>query len=197
MEFLQIIDREAQRLLQIISSILDLVKIEAQEIQLETTRNDLRDLVSEATYSVFPAARDKNVTVHTHNPSEPVIVDCDRERIAQIIQHLLDNAIKFSPDCGKVETSLSVEAGHAALRIRDEGPGVPPEKHATIFGKFHQAGTNLTDKPHGVGVGLALSSGIAKAHNGNLLYEDRDYRGACFILRIPLAIGTREPAKLF
>lgn len=192
-EFLGMIDKEAHRLLRIIESILDFAKIEAREIELDTACHDLRDIVAESTAAMHAKAADRGLTMHTVSPSQPVSIDCDRSRVRVVIEHLLDNAIKFSPEEGRVDVALSVEANHATLRIMDEGFGVPREKRSTLFAAFRQSQQVLTDKPEGVGIGLALSSGIVKAHQGNLTYEERDYRGSCFVVQLPVTKDVERP----
>ncbi|MCA8941374.1 MAG: HAMP domain-containing histidine kinase [Planctomycetes bacterium] len=186
-EFLEIIDRESRRLLKLIESILEFAIVEAEEIELHTANHDFHDMIMDAAEDCSAAAAERGISIVTDLVHPGIRICCDRGRIERVVSNLIENAIKFSPEGSRVELELDIEAGHAVLRVLDEGPGVPPERRTVIFGRFGQAPSLLTDKPEGVGLGLPLSAGIAKAHGGNLHYEDRDYRGACFVLRIPLA----------
>ncbi len=190
LEFLQIIDREGQRLLAIIESLLEFSKMQAKAIELEVAEHDLRDMVESAVESLGKAATEKNVEVAISIQEGFYVVECDRARVEQVLVNLIDNAIKFSFPGGRVDVEMSVEAKQATVRVMDEGPGVPREKQPTMFAAFGQSSVDLTDKPQGVGLGLAISAGIANAHRGSLEFEERDWRGACFVFRLPLAAVT-------
>ena len=193
-EFLSIIDRESRRLLKLIESILEFAIVEADEIELLRAPHDFHDLIMDVVVELEAQASDRDVTIRTDLVHPGTYVHCDRGRIQRAVANLLDNAIKFSPEGGRVDVELDTEVNMATLRILDEGLGVPPEHRATIFGRFGQA-PSLTDKPDGVGLGLPLAAGIVQAHGGKLHYEDRDYRGSCFVMRLPLAKSAGVDAK--
>lgn len=187
LEFLTMIDREAQRLLKMIESILDFAKFEAEEIELDKGNHDLHEIVTESIYEMLPRARERGITLQTHEADAPLVARCDRARIQLVIQHLVDNAIKFSPEKAAVDIVLLKSRDCARIEVKDRGLGVTPERRSLIFRRLVQESPLLTDKPTGVGIGLALGKRIADIHGGDLHYQDRDYRGSCFVLTLPLA----------
>lgn len=197
-EFVEIIHQEAQRLASIINSVLDLVQLEAESARIERSDVDLAPLLSDVVAAFEPRARKRSVQLGLRILRERLPVHCDPDRIASVCNHLLDNALKFSPAGATVDVEATVDGGDCVIRFRDEGPGVDPAQVGRIFGKFGQGGTILTNKPQGVGLGLAISSRIAKAHDGSLSYEALPGWGATFVLRLPLladdaaGVGQRD-----
>ncbi len=194
-EFLGVISSEAQRLMEIIGTIIDLAKLEADSVDFELADYDMRDLATQVLESFTPRAHDQRIVINSTWPDEPVPVFCDAGRIRQVIHRLLDNALNFSPPGGIIHLWIKKDYIMANLYISDEGPGVPPSQRKLIFQKFGQSGGDvLTDKPQGVGLGLTVARNIAEAHRGQLEYEDLEDKGACFVLRLPVLLDKPTPA---
>ena len=108
----------------------------------------------------------------------------DAERLRQLVDNLISNAIKYSDAGGEVMVEAEAENGHVTVRVRDHGPGILPEHHDHIFEKFGRAAGSA--KP-GTGLGLFLSRSFAEAHGGTLAVESRPGQGSTFTLTLPLA----------
>ena len=109
---------------------------------------------------------------------------------AAVIRHLLDNAIKFSPENGHVRISVTARDEGFELRIEDNGPGVAPMDRDAVFEKFNQLPNQLTEKPSGTGIGLATSRAIVARFGGLIWCEDSETGGACFVVLLP---GKDQP----
>jgi CheY-like chemotaxis protein len=140
-----------------------------------------------------PAFVASGLEVEVAIPDEAVCIDGDRTRIAQVIDNLLQNAAKFTPEAGKV--TVSVEAnpslGQAVARVRDTGAGIAPEMLPRLFQPFTQAETTLARTKGGLGLGLALVKGLVEMHGGSVSAESAGAgKGAEFTVRLPLTEGV-------
>ena len=123
-------------------------------------------------------------------PNDAVVAECDPTRIAQVITNLVSNAIKYSPDGGRVTLTTSTEGSVAVFAVSDEGVGVPLEDHERIFEPFHRCQRSRELVP-GVGLGLSVTRKIVAGHGGTLELERRDGGGSTFRIRLPLAPAPR------
>ena len=123
--------------------------------------------------------------------AESVVGEYDRLRIRQLIENLIDNAVKYSPAGGDVRVRVWTENGEAHLTVSDEGIGIPRADLPAIFDRF-QRGTNVDDRRFtGLGLGLYICRGIAEAHGGRLWALSQPGRGSTFHVVLPLAVGAR------
>lgn len=134
-------------------------------------------------------ARQKKLSLSMSLPEEQLpSCFCDPERIAQVFSILLDNAISYTPEGGKITLSLSMEHRHSMLcfRVSDTGPGVSDAEKGLIFDRFYRSETSHTEKNH-FGLGLCIAKEIISAHQGSLWVEDAPEGGAGFVFMLPAA----------
>src|SRR5204863_4331063 len=124
-------------------------------------------------------------TLRYQAPSDPVTVDYDERRIQRVLHNLIGNAIKYSPDGGDIEISVSVQHDQARVSIRDHGIGVPESERGRVFERGYRA-DGVGTIP-GTGLGLFISSEIVKRHGGSIFCRGADGPGAVFEIRLPLA----------
>jgi signal transduction histidine kinase len=124
---------------------------------------DLREIVDE----VVTTAKRSHAAIEVELPEGPVDVACDRERAAQAIDHILDNARKFGGPDGTISISVASEGGRGVVRVRDEGSGVRPEDRERVFERYVQIGERLQNEPRGAGIGLYLARWNAEAMGGS------------------------------
>lgn len=141
---------------------------------------DLAGLVRESTAPLLRMAETHEVALRyaVAEPLPSVVVD--RQQVSEAIHHLVHNAIKFNRPGGEVRVRCHTEASSLALVVEDDGPGIAPEKLATIWDAFAQAGDDVQRGVEGLGLGLALVSCIVKAHRGALLAESTPGKGSAF-----------------
>ncbi len=189
--FLAIIVKETERLTRLINQVLDLAKIESGNAEWHTTELDLREVIRESADATSQLFRDHGVELELVL-SEPVPrVMADRDRLMQVLINLLSNAVKFCrPGEGRVEIRLSAvrSGGLDSLRVdvQDNGSGISPADHQTIFERFRQVGDTLTGKPKGTGLGLPISRRIVEHFGGRLWVESDLGKGATFSFVLPL-----------
>jgi signal transduction histidine kinase len=113
-------------------------------------------------------------------------IRCDQDRIVQVLNNLISNAIKFSPNKSKIIVSCAADADNVIFSVRDSGSGIPKEKQGEIFTKFYQVDTRLARKAGGTGLGLVICKGIVEAHGGKIWFESEEGKGSLFSFSLSL-----------
>jgi PAS domain S-box-containing protein len=183
--FLGYIASEAQRLTSIVDTLLTVARLEAGDLQVDVAPTDLRAVVSEAVTSVQESAVVNAHRFVLHLPEEPVAASADREKLAQILKNLLENAVKFSPEGGSVTVEARRRAGRVEVRVVDEGDGIPEAEREHIFSKFHR--TDNTGGHGGAGLGLFIARGLVTAMGGRIWVDSAEGGGSSFAFELPLA----------
>jgi two-component system, OmpR family, sensor histidine kinase KdpD len=179
--FLALISDETTRLANLIADVLDTSRIEAGTFTFSFTDVDVAGVVNDVLTAA--AVGQDEVNLRAEIGFIPRI-RADRERLLQVLQNLVDNAVKYSPAQGDVTVSAQAENGVVRVAVRDEGPGIPAEDQRLIFEKFGRS-TAGGAKP-GTGLGLFIARSIAEAHGGTLAVESEPDRGSVFTLELPL-----------
>jgi PAS domain S-box-containing protein len=177
----------SDRLVRLINDLLDVQKIASGQVRFEMARLDLAVAVSRAVEGMGGLAQERGVRIAYEAPPQPVLVNGDSERLIQVVNNLVSNAIKFSPADGAVELVLRTDEKEAVLTVRDHGPGVPEAFKQRLFQRFAQADGSSVRSVGGSGLGLAISREIAERHRGAVRLAGSDSTGSVFELRIPLA----------
>jgi signal transduction histidine kinase len=128
-------------------------------------------------------------------PDAPMTVRCDADRLQRVLENLLNNAIKYSPDGGAVEVSIAAEGGAAVLRVRDYGIGISPEALPRIFERSYRAPEAAATAP-GLGLGLTIAAHVIDRHGGTIHAEPTDGAGTVVSIRLPLATRGSDVAPM-
>lgn len=190
----QIIARQVGHLARLVDDLLDVTRISRGKLQVERRPLDLRDLsqrTAEDHRSLFMA---REVALEVAMPDDPVWVEGDATRLAQVIGNLLQNSAKFTSSGDSVRLSLDVVDGFAVLRVRDTGIGVEPAMIPRLFQPFSQADTTLNRRLGGLGLGLALVKGLVETHGGTVdVSSGGKGAGTELVVRLPLAAPPASP----
>ncbi|MFL5951799.1 MAG: ATP-binding protein [Gaiellaceae bacterium] len=178
--FLGLIGDETSRLATLIDDVLDTSRIEAGTFSFSFSDVDLTELLRDVIAAVELAQDEVRLTTEVGTLPR---VRGDRERLRQVIQNLVDNAVKYSPAGGRVHVSATTDDGHVVIDVADEGPGIAAEDQELIFEKFGRSSGGTT-KP-GTGLGLFIARSIAEAHGGTLDVDSVPERGSVFRLELP------------
>ena len=197
--FLEIIDKETNRMSRLISDLLNLEKIESGTTSWAMGPCDLREIIRTAAAVLLPSAAEKDISVRLHLPApQPVWADADR--IHEVITNLIGNGIKFCPRGGHIEVRQrrSVFSGpgrlpgeFAQIEVTDDGPGIQPAEHERIFERFYQGAGSASDHS-GSGLGLAISREIVLHHGGEIWLHSRPGGGSRFYFTLPLHSPGRD-----
>lgn len=175
----------ADRLGTMIAKLLDLSRLEAG-LPLARREEPLLPLVEAAVMHGAAAALERDVRVALAADLPPAAtLDCDADRFRQLIDNLLENAVKFSPRGALVELAARLEGDDAVLTVADRGPGIPPDLRAKVFERFYQTAEGRSVHGRGVGLGLSIVREIVHAHGGTIAIEGRDGGGTVFRVRLP------------
>jgi len=188
-EFLRVIHSESQRLSGVISDILEINSMEKGRPALHTAEVDLGQLVRRQAESWASRAGGQGLQLAVSVGVDPVWLPADQVLIRQMLDHLVDNAIKFTPAGGQVRVDVSETGTAAKVTIEDSGIGIPDDKLGEIFQSFFQVDGSATRAHNGQGVGLAICHDIVQHHDGRIWAENREPAGARFSVLLP-----RRPA---
>jgi two-component system OmpR family sensor kinase len=175
------IAREGGRMGRLVDDLLLLARFDAGRA-LERRPVDLASIAAEAVQQARVVAAGRPITLEA---AEPVIVDADAERLRQIIDNLIGNAIQHTPGGTPVAVTVSSEPGSARLTVADHGPGMTQEQASHVFERFYRTDDARTRARGGAGLGLAIAASLAAAHGGELTVDTQTGRGAAFHLRLP------------
>jgi heavy metal sensor kinase len=184
---------EVDRLTKIVESLLAISRLDAGEARMEQARVDLGELVATTADQMRLLAEDKNISVRCVAKAR-VEVEGDRSRLKQVIVNLLDNAIKYTPENGRVQVKVSATNGNAVLEIEDSGAGIPSDALPHIFSRFFRADKARSRSLGGAGLGLSIVKAICTAHGGKVEAQSKEGNGSCFRVELPLANETGKRA---
>jgi signal transduction histidine kinase len=178
-----VLDRQLLHLSRLVETLLDYSRLSVGSAALVTERLDARDLMREAVELIEPAARERHLEIELALAAAPQPITVDRTRIRQALSNLLQNALRYTPDGGRIRCASRTDERDVQLAVADTGCGIAAEAQARIFDPFVRSSTQGA----GLGVGLALSRRIAELHEGRLLvHSDGPGTGATFTLVLPL-----------
>ncbi|MDR7427177.1 MAG: ATP-binding protein [Armatimonadota bacterium] len=180
--FLEIINAEADRLVKLVDDLMDLGRLEARGVALELAPVSVPALVEEMVAHLRPLAGGRRLEVRSGPPGAVVLGD--RNRLAQVLTNLIDNAIKFTGEQGRVEVGWQEQDGSVQITVRDDGRGIPPADLPHIFERFYKADRSRGTSG-GSGLGLAITKHIVEAHGGHILVESEEGRGTTFTVMLP------------
>jgi len=188
-ETLRIIKDSSERLIRLISTLLDLSKMAAGMMDYQIAPTDLLRLAETSVDKVRLLAEGKRIQILTEAPPGRVWVPADGARIEQVLDNLLSNALKFSPEGATVNIRLHLDgkAGVAHVSVADTGPGIPPEDLPHIFERFYQGRAYTKNTLAGSGLGLALAKKVVEAHGGRIWVESDLGKGTTVHFTLPLA----------
>ena len=186
------IRRSAERMNRVIGDLLDVASIDSGRLFVEPRREPVRSIIAEAIATCNEQAVEKQLSLDQHLPVEQVDAVCDRERVLQVLGNLIGNAIKFTPEGGKVQVSAEALDDEVLFVVRDTGVGVSAKQLPHVFDRFWQA----TPKARlGSGLGLTIAKGVVEALGGRIWVESRANEGTTFFFTLPLAPpASRAPS---
>ena len=187
--YLGIITAETARLTRLINNVLDFARIERGEKKYHIQPCDLAEVVRETAETYRPHLEASGFQFECEVPDSALMVNGDRDALAQVIVNLLSNAEKYSDSQKEIAVGLEQRTSplpYAEVRVLDRGLGVPHGCGEKIFEQFYRAHDSLSSGIQGSGLGLTLARQIARAHGGDVVYEPRAGGGSCFSLRLPL-----------
>ncbi|HEY0738448.1 MAG TPA: ATP-binding protein [Herpetosiphonaceae bacterium] len=182
---LQVIMQQSQRLNQLIEMMLDLAHLQHDEIPIARWRLDLADVARQVVARLRPTLSRHTIRLTVH--AEPLPVLGDIRRLCQALEHVLQNAVKYSPHSGSIDVQLGQQGSDAWIQVRDDGIGIPQAAQAHIFDRFYRADNFNHLQISGFGIGLYLAREMIAMHSGRIAVTSSPGEGSSFDIYLPLA----------
>lgn len=183
-EFIDVIERNAQRLQRVVGDLLFVARFEAGHIPILVSHLDVRTLCDEAIAAALPAADRANVTLSL-DADRTALLDADSDRLGQTLDNLVNNAIKFTPEGGNVTLRLRDRGDAIIVEVEDSGEGIDPDEVENIFKRFYRSGRVVRRAVPGAGLGLTIVRSIVEAHGGTIRVASRLGKGSTFTVHLP------------
>ena len=181
-----VIDRQVTQLTRLVDDLLDVGRITSGKIVLKKERVELNAAVRHAVESCHAALAARSQTLDVQCTTEALVIDSDPTRLSQIVLNLLNNAIKYTPEQGRIEVSVARDGDWAVLRIKDTGIGMPPELLPKVFDLFVQGERSLARTEGGLGIGLTVVRQLVALHGGTVVARSEGAnKGSEFIVLLP------------
>jgi signal transduction histidine kinase len=194
-KFLEMAERNINRLTSILNSLLDLSRIESGRINLKFEEMDLKGAIEFILSSLKPQSDGRSIRLQMEIHEQLPSVYGDREKVEQILTNLVGNAIKFTPEGGEISVSakpFDEEGNMVAISVRDSGIGIPKDQLEKIFENFHQVEDSLRRSIAGTGLGLAITKGLVETHHGRIWAESEIGKGSVFTFTLPVSKGEKR-----
>ncbi len=195
---LQLMQRNARRLLNLVNQLLDFRKMEVEQIKLHPSEGDIAAYIKELTWSFSDLSEKKHIQLHYSSNVQSLYMLYDSDKIEKILFNLLSNAFKFTPEDGKIAVDLQHDAENSVLQIavRDTGIGIPLEKQEHIFGRFFQHDVPGSVMNQGSGIGLSITKEFVKLHGGSIQVDSAPEMGSCFTVTLPVQTAAAIPGAI-
>ncbi len=191
--YLQIVSRSSERLLRLVDDLLFVARLQAGRLVLERSHLDLCTIAAQAVVEARPRAEARQLALEFIGDS-PVLIDGDKGRLFQLLDNLVSNAIKFTPEGGRVEVRAASSGGNAVLEVVDTGIGLGPDEAELVFDRFFRSARVVAQQVPGTGLGLFIARAIVEAHNGTIVASSREVGGTTFRIELP-ALVVPKPAS--
>ena len=185
-QFVSIVERNADRLLRLVGDLLFVAQVEAGKIALDPRSTHVGELVHQAVDAARPAAREKGIEIDLDLDGLGEL-HADRARLAQVLDNLISNALKFTSPGGHVAVRTSQHADVCVIEVSDNGSGISDEDQGRLFQRFFRTASATDQAIQGTGLGLAIVKAIVEAHDGTISVESIAGEGTVFRVELPLA----------
>ncbi len=192
-----VIDRQLSHLTRLVDDLLDIGRVATGKIRLDRRRLDYRDVVQSSIEAVHPLAAARGQRLSLSMPQEPIHMIGDATRLAQSLQNLLQNAVRYTGDDGDIRVAVAVDGPNSVTTVTDTGRGISPHALERIFDLFSQEASPDHPGEGGLGIGLSLARTLTEQHGGTLTaYSDGPGRGSQFrvVLPVQAVVADRSPA---
>lgn len=197
LETVGVVHRQAQHMVRLIDDLMDASRITSGKLALRTQRMELAEAIERAIETSRPLITELQHELIVNLPSEPLFLEADQVRLAQVFANLLNNAAKYSNHGGKIWLTANRTDDEVTVSVKDAGIGIPPDQLPRLFQMFSQIHSADDHSQGGLGIGLALVRGLVEMHGGRIeAHSEGVDQGSEFIVRLPLANAAGKPADL-
>lgn len=198
--YVSVIERNAERLLLLVNQILDIRKIDKQQMRLKCKETDMVEFVEKSCKMFEYNAKEQGYEFTFNHPADVKIKAwIDRLHFEKVLGNLLSNAFKYTPGGGQISVDLSSDDKTMTLKVTDSGVGISEDKPSRLFDRFYQGAANAVSGIAGTGIGLNLARNVVEMHGGTISAANRidGVRGACFTITLPLGNSHLKPEEIY
>jgi PAS domain S-box-containing protein len=189
-------ERQLGQMIRLVDDLLDLSRVTTGKLELRRERHDLRAVIAAALETTRPLIEQAGHDLAVVLPDEPIFVDGDPIRLAQVVSNLLTNSGKYTQRGGHIRICVARDGASAVVALADDGIGIPPAMLETVFGMFTQVDRTLEKTTGGLGIGLSLVKGLVEMHGGTIeAHSEGEGRGSEFAVRLPIATSVVSRAE--
>jgi signal transduction histidine kinase/ActR/RegA family two-component response regulator len=190
-----VVDRQVDHMARLLDDLLDVSRITRNKLELRKARVSLRQIIDAAVETSRPLIEAAGHELSIDVPAEPLYLDADALRLAQVFANLLNNSAKYTPQGGRIRLSATTAGSDVLVTVHDNGIGIPQEQLSHIFEMFMQTAASPHHTQGGLGIGLSLVRGLVEMHGGTVsVRSDGPAKGSEFTVSLPLAAATHETA---
>ncbi|WP_138419124.1 cell wall metabolism sensor histidine kinase WalK [Aquibacillus sediminis] len=184
-QFLQVTQKETERMIRLVNDLLQLSKMDSKAHSLYKERVNFAPFLHHI-IDRFEMNKSEDISISRHFAKENIFVWVDKDKLTQVIDNIISNAIKYSPEGGKITIRVMKEQNHLKVMISDQGLGIAREKLDKIFERFYRADKARSRNLGGTGLGLAIAKEIIEAHHGQIWAESKEGKGTTILFTLPL-----------
>ena len=177
-----------ERLLKLVQDMLTISRIEGKRLQLQKEEFSFNDVSQQAYDELSITAKEKDILFNFNIPEKPILISGDKEKLREVIQNIIGNALKFTPPKGNISFTISEDDKNLIIDITNSGSYIPPEELPKLFQKFNRLNIEATNKEGaamGTGLGLFITKQIVEMHNGSIDVTSDEKEGTTFHIKIP------------
>jgi len=186
MEYFKILNENSDRMLDLISDLLTISRIESEKIIADKKSFSAKDMAEKLIAEFGPALKASNIEVGLHTPENLPDIFSDPEKIKLVMENLLDNAVKYSKPRGKIAITLSAKDNRFLFEIRDDGIGIPKDDQKYVFQKFFRSKNITSHETQGSGLGLNIAKSVLEICRGKIGFKSEENKGSTFWFSIPV-----------
>lgn len=184
-QFLKVTSNETDRMIRLVNDLLQLSKMDSKDYNVNAAAIHAPQLVDHVVDRFEMTTKNENIQFKRRIPDEEITVDGDRDKLTQLLDNIISNAVKYSPEGGTINVTLKVEQGRIVISVKDEGVGIPKENIPHVFDRFYRVDKARSRNLGGTGLGLAIAKEIAMAHGGNIWVSSDWGKGTTFSFSLP------------
>jgi two-component system sensor histidine kinase BaeS len=189
MEEIALMYDQTQHLAVLVDDLHALARAEAHELPLYRQPTDVGALVQELTDAIAPLTDEKELKMRVTTPTPPVVLNVDPQRLRQVVQNLLSNAIRYTPNGGTIALTVTQVGDDTRITVQDTGIGIASDELPRVFDRFYRSDASRNRAKGGAGLGLAIAKAIAEAHGGTIAVESEGLnQGSRFTVRLPVTV---------
>jgi signal transduction histidine kinase len=197
-KYMKTMKQNALRLLKLINNIIDMTKIEANDLSMELHNYDLVTIVGNVVQSMAVYAGIKSVNINFNSEIKEKLIACDADKIERIMLNLLSNALKFTDKNGKIIVNINSYENKVYISVEDDGIGIHEDKLKLIFQRFRQGDKSFTRNREGSGIGLSIVKALVEMHDGSITVESKYKKGSKFTVELPeIILDEKSYADLY